>query len=86
MKKQNENASRGNLVLFRTACVIIALILLISAIAFSSHHLHAPALVCLLFAFVVVLMAFVRRSPGVGWWLSLFGIALLVLIILILVI
>jgi hypothetical protein len=82
MKKHNPNVSRGHLILFRTVCILIALILLISAIAFSHNHLHMAGLVCLLFAFVVLPMIFVQKTPGFGWWLSLFGVVLLVLIIL----
>jgi hypothetical protein len=82
MRKNNANASRGNLVIFRLVCVVMSLILVISAIAFSSHHLGSAGLISLLFAFGFLLLLFVQKNPGIGWWLTVFGLALVWLILL----
>jgi hypothetical protein len=80
--RKNPQAARGNLVLFRTVCVIIAIGQFICAIACSSNHRSAASLTSLLFGFVFTFLIFVPRNPGVGWWLSLFGLVLVWLILL----
>ncbi len=83
MRRNNANASKGNLYLFRVVCVVFALTLFISAIAFSTHHLGGAGLICLLFAFIFILMMFVQHSPGAAWWLGLFGLVIVLLVLLV---
>ena len=76
------DGSKVSRTLFRAVGITIAIILFISAVAFHSHHLHSASLVCLLFSLVIFLYIFFVQKPSVGWWLSLFGIVMVVLILL----
>ena len=80
--RKNAHASGGNLVLFRTGCVVIAAGQFICAIACSSSHRGAASLISLLFAFIVIFLIFVPRNPTLGWWITLFGLVLVWLILL----
>ncbi len=82
MKPKHIDGGKARRVLFRTVGGIIAVILLFASLALVSHREHFQAIMCFLFAILIIVFILLKRRANAMGWFGLFGLTLLLLLVL----